>query len=119
MEKQSPVRIVTKKHPGRVAQGHKLAALMKSRKQELRAEKSPVQSPVLQPEQAQVVDGTNKVVRDFWLYGGIILLAAAGSTYYCYIYKTPAVSQAPTDEKKILKKYMCYCRTAIMFLMDL
>ena len=102
MEKQSPVRIVTKKHPGRVAQGHKLAALMKSRKQELRAEKSPVQ----QPEQAEVVDDTNKVVRDVWLYGGIILLAAAGSTYYCYIYKTPAVSQAPTDEKKILKKYM-------------
>ena len=64
-EKQSPVRIVTKKHPGRVAQGYKLASLMKQRKQELRA------SPVLKTEQSQVLKTKQKslvvsVVRDWF-----------------------------------------------------
>ena len=109
MEKP-PVHIVTKKHPGRVAQGHKLAALMKSRKQELLAEKSPVlqseQSPVLRTEQSPVLQKSS-LVRGFWFYGGIIFLAAAGGTYFwIYTRKTPAVqasAESSASRKKILK----------------
>ena len=48
---------VTKsKHPGRVAQGHKLAALMKQRKQELLQNKKPELSKELKPELQSVQD---------------------------------------------------------------
>ena len=39
MDNKEQLSAVTKeKHPGRVAQGHKLAALMKKRKEELKSE---------------------------------------------------------------------------------
>ena len=110
MEKP-PVHIVTKKHPGRVAQGYKLAALMKSRKQELRAEKSPVlqseQSPELPAEKSPVLQKSS-LVRGFW-YCGIIFLAAAGGTYFwIYTRKTPAVRQASAESSASRKKILKY-----------
>ena len=48
--------IIREKHPGRVAQGHKLAALMKKRKEEIlrKKEQSTEQSMVQSTEQSSV-----------------------------------------------------------------
>ena len=60
MTKEERVTIIQEKHPGRVAQGHKLAALIKKRKEEIlgnkeqSTEQSTVQSTVQSTEQSTV-----------------------------------------------------------------
>ena len=71
-------KIITReKHPGRVAQGHKLAALMKKRKEEIlrSKEQSTVQSTV-QPTVQSTVQSTIHP-NDTYVYGVGILAAIA------------------------------------------
>ena len=83
---------VTKsKHPGRVAQGHKLAALMKQRKQELLQNKKPELSKELKPE-LQSVQVSSPTVQC-----GLAILALAATAvgvYMLYMRK-----KAPEPEK--------------------
>ena len=89
-------KIIThEKHPGRVAQGHKLAALMKNRKEEIlcnkeqsmvqSAEQSSVQSPVQSTEQQPPLESTVQS-SDTYVYGvGILAVLAIGvSVFFAY-----------------------------------
>ena len=97
---------VTKKHPGRVAQGHKLAALMKKRKEEmlqnkhseqptvLSTEQSTEQPTVLSTEQSSVLSSKTLIIL------GIVGIGVAG----IYIFKKTPEKQI-TEPKKP-KTYM-------------
>ena len=101
------VTTITKaKHPGCVAQGHKLAALMKERKQELVKNKdSEVSSSTDSSTDKALASHVGSAMSNFGLYGGIIFLIA-GRFYYFYTHrKTP--TQAPLEPPKVQqKKYM-------------
>lgn len=111
---QSPVvtTVIKAKHPGRVAQGHKLAALMKERKQELVKNKdSELSSSTGNSTGKVLASHLGSAMSNFRLYGGIISLIAGG-IYYLYAYGAPfgythrkAPVQAPA-EKKQPKKWM-------------
>ena len=81
-------KIITREeHPGRVAQGHKLAALMKKRKEEIlhskeqSTEQQPVQSSVQSSVQQPVQPALQSTVRsnDTYVYGvGMLAVLAIG-----------------------------------------
>ena len=75
--------ITREKHPGRVAQGHKLAALMKKRKEEILPSKgqSTVQPTEQSTDQSSVQSTVQSTVQsnDTYVYGvGILAVLAAG-----------------------------------------
>ena len=97
------VDIVTKeKHPGRVAQGHKLVALMRKRKEEMLQNKHTEQSSVLsteQPtEQSSVLSSKTLIIL------GIVGIGVAG-IYIFNIRKTPE-KQITENPPKKPKTYM-------------
>ena len=79
MTEEEKKTITQKKHPERVAQGHKLAALMKKKKEILRnKEQSTVQSTEQSTEQSN----------DTYIYGvGILAVLAIGVCVF-FIYNT-------------------------------
>ena len=103
---------VTKKHPGRVAQGHKLAALMKKRKEEMLQNK-PEQSTVLSTEQSkeqsteqstvlsteQSTEQSSVLSSQTLIILGLVGIGVAG----IYIFKTP---EKQITEPKKPKTYM-------------
>ena len=92
--KQSPVvQTVTRlKHPGRVAHGKKLAALMKERKDALVKNKESEVGSEVQKEQSSDDHTSYSAV-----LGIILLICVAGSGIYFYSRKTPAV---PPEKKE-------------------
>ena len=93
--KEQPSVMTKPKHPGRVAQGHKLAALMKQRK-ELLLNKKPEQDTELESEQDTELIQSSQT----WLVPGLILLIGGIAAY---IYNRQNV-QAPVEIKKIHPK---------------
>ena len=80
--------ITQEKHPGRVAQGHKLAALMKKRKEEILHTKE--QSIVQPKEQSSVQSAEQPSVQsnDTYVYGvGILSVLAIGACLF-FAYNT-------------------------------
>ena len=67
--------ITREKHPGRVAQGHKLAALMKKRKEEiLRSKEQSTEQPTVQSTEQHSVQSNGA-----YIYGvGILAVLAIG-----------------------------------------
>ena len=101
-EQSKELQTVTKaKHPGRVAQGHKLAALMKQRKQELLKNNKPEQSKELQTVQETVLSSHTLQYSNLGIIG-LIAIAA----YYFYGYKKPTSSTSSTlqPQEEIKKK---------------
>ena len=92
--------ITREKHPRRVAQGHKLAALMKKRKEEIlhNKEQSTVQSTEQSTEQstAQSTEQSN----DTYVYGvGIFAVLSIGVCVF-FAYNTSQASKTLVSEKK-------------------
>ena len=90
-------KIITReKHPGQVAQGHKLAAFMKKRKEEIlrnreqSIEQQPVQSTVQQPVQPLVQSTVQPSVQstvqsnDTYIYGVGILAVLGVCVFFAY-----------------------------------
>ena len=93
-------KIITReKHPGRVAQGHKLAAFMKKRKEEilrnkeLSTEQQPVQSTV-QPSVQSTVQSN-----DTYVYGVGMLAALAIDVCVFFAYNTFPENKKQANEK--------------------
>ena len=82
--------ITREKHPGRVAQGHKLAALMKKRKEEILRSKE--QSTVQPTEQSSVQSSVQSTVQssvqsnDTYVYGVDMLAVLAIGVYVFFAY---------------------------------
>ena len=74
-KKQSSV-VTKEKHPGRVAQGHKLAALMKQRKEELKQNKQSEQ------QTEQLTEPHEKKLSNTTLYGAGLALIAGIALFY-------------------------------------
>ena len=100
--------IAQEKHPGRVAQGNKLAVLMKNRKEEIlrnkeqstvqSAEQSSVQSPVQSTEQPPVESTVQS--SDTYVYGvGILAVLAIGVCVF-FAYNTFPKNKKPVNEKQ-------------------
>ena len=90
--------VVTKeKHPGRVAQGHKLAALMKQRKEELKQNK-----PAEHQLSEQSKEQHEKPFSNTTLYGAGIALVAGIALFYFWNQKTEKTPPpAPSTKPKI------------------
>ena len=103
-EQSSVVTTVTKpKHPGRVAQGHKLAALMKQKKQELLQNKDSEQPKELESVQHTVLSSHTLEYSGL----GIITLIICISVYYLYNRKKhvePSQTEAASVESIKKKK---------------
>ena len=100
--------ITQEKHPGCVAQGHKLAALMKNRKEEIlrnkeqstvqSAEQSSVQSPVQSTEQPPVECTVQS--SDTYVFGvGILAVLAIGVCVF-FAYNTFPKNKKSVNEKQ-------------------
>ena len=89
-------KIITReKHPGHVAQGHKLAALMKKRKEILRnKEQSTEQSSVQSSVQSTVQSN------DTYIYGVGMLAVLAIGVYVFFAYNTFSKNKKQANEKK-------------------
>ena len=84
MTEEEKKTITREKHPGRVAQGHKLAALMKKRKEEILRNKE--QSTVQSTGQSSVQ--STEQSNDTYVYGvGILAVLAIGVCVF-FIYNT-------------------------------
>ena len=86
-------RVTKTKHPGRVAQGHKLVALNRERKAALKEqpEQQPEQQPTQQSQTSTVVYG-----------GALAIVAVIGVALYMYRGKKPAPpSSAPSNNDDI------------------
>ena len=97
-EQSTVVTSVTKsKHPGRVAQGHKLAALMKQRKQELLQNKTSEQ-----PKEVKTVLSSCTLQYPSLAIIGLIAIAV----YYFYGYKKPtsSTSSSTLEPQEEIKK---------------
>ena len=74
--------ITREKHPGRVAQGHKLAALMKRRKEEILRSKEQftVQSSEQSKEQSSIQSTVQSIIQsnDTYVYVGILAVLTIG-----------------------------------------
>ena len=87
-------KIQREKHPGRVAQGHKLAALMKKRKEEtLRnkeqsTEQSTVQTTVEPSVEFSVQSSVRSAVQSTYVYGVGIIAVFATSVCVFFAYNT-------------------------------
>ena len=99
-------KIITReKYPGSVAQGHKLAALMKKRKEEILRDKEqpkeqqPVQSSVQSSEQSSVQPTVQSTVRsnDTYVYGVAILAVLSIGVCVFFAYNN---SQAKTTNEE-------------------
>ena len=81
-------KIVTReKHPGRDAQGHKLAALMKKRKEEMRNKEQSTEQSTVQPSvQPSVQSSVQSAVQSNYVYGvGILaVLAICVCVFFAY-----------------------------------
>ena len=108
MAEEKKKLITQQKHPGRVAQGHKLAALMKNRKEEIlrnkeqstvqSAEQSSVQSPVQSTEQPPIESTVQS--SDTYVYGvGILAVLAIGVCVF-FAYNTFPKNKKPVNEKQ-------------------
>ena len=85
-------RVITtkNKHPGRVAQGHKLVALNRERKAALKEQ--PVKQPEQQPEQQPAQQSQTSTV--FYGGGAVAILAVIGVALYLYHEKKPVPPKA-------------------------
>ena len=109
---QSPVvtTVTRVKHPGRVAQGKKLAAMMKERKEALlknkdKNEDSELYNSTVSSTSQVLASAAGSALNNFGVYGGVILLIASG-IYYLYS-RRKAFTQAPLEPpKKQSKIYM-------------
>ena len=92
MTEEEKKMITQEKHPGCVAQGHKLAALMEKRKEEIlrNKEQSTVQSSVQSTEQPSVLSATQSTVQsnDTYVYGAGILPVLAIGVCVFFAYNT-------------------------------
>jgi len=93
--------VTKEKHPGRVAQGHKLVALNRERKKALKEQtvgqpaEKPVRQPAEQPaEQPQV--NSSQVI---YAGSGVIVVAALLAAWY-FLRKKPAEVQTTSPLKK-------------------
>ena len=105
-------KIITReKHPGQVAQGHKLAAFMKKRKEEIlrnreqSIEQQPVQSTVQQPVEPLVQSTVQPSVQstvqsnDTYIYGVGVLAALAIGVCVFFAYNTFPKNKKQANEK--------------------
>ena len=114
-------KIITgEKHPGRVAQGHKLATLMKKRKEEIlrNKEQSRVPSTEQSTEQCSVQSSLQLLVQstvqanDAYIYGvGIVAVLAVG----VYVFFTYNASQAKNKKPSIKKNKINHQNDVICF----
>jgi len=89
--------VTKEKHPGRVAQGHKLVALNRERKKALKEQTvgQPAEKPVRQPaEQPQV--NSSQVI---YAGSGVIVVAALLAAWY-FLRKKPAEVKTTSPLKK-------------------
>ena len=88
---------MTEKHPGRVAQGHSLAALIKKRKEEtLRNKEQPTEKSTEQSTEQSTVQSN-----DTYIYGVGILAALAKGVCVFFPYNTSqAVYKKQVNEKQ-------------------
>ena len=115
MTKEEKKVITRQKHPGRIAQGHKLAALMKKRKEEiLCSNKQPTEQPTVQStvqptEQSTVQPTVQSTVQptvqstvqsnDTYVYGvGILAILAIGVCVF-FTYNTFPKNKKQAKEK--------------------
>ena len=92
-EEQSTI-VTRPKHPGRVAAGHKLAALMKKRKEEL--SKEPSREQPAEPTSAQS-EAPAGPVGDNLIYGGVAaLVLAVGALFLWRAKQTLLPAGAPS-----------------------
>ena len=105
-EQSKELQTVTKsKHPGRVAHGHRLAALMKKRKQELLQNKTSEQPKEVQTVQETVLSSHTLQYSSLAIIG-LIAIAA----YYFYGYKKHTSSSSSTlqPQEEEIKKPKIY-----------
>ena len=96
---QSPIvtTVTRAKHPGRVAQGKKLSALMKVRKEALvknkdsEVDNSTYQVPVSSTCQV-LASHAGSAMTSFGLYDGLVILLAGGIYYLCTHSKARAMT---------------------------
>ena len=110
MTEEEKKMITREKHPGCVTQGHKLAALMEKRKEEIlcnkeqstvqSTEQSTVQSSVQSTEQPSVLCTTQSTVQsnDTYVYGAGILPVLAIGVCVFFAYNT-----FPKNKKQVNK----------------
>ena len=90
--KEQPSVVTKEKHPGRVAQGHKLAALMKKRKEELKQNSMSEQQTEQSSEQLTEPQSQTSTV----VYSGAALAIVVVIGVALYVYrKKPAPPSNP------------------------
>ena len=87
--------ITQEKHSGRVAQGHKLAALMKKRKEILRNKEQSTEQSSLQSSVQSTVQSN-----DTYIYGVGMLAVLAIGVYVFFAYNTFSKNKKQANEKK-------------------
>ena len=93
-------RVTKTKHPGRVAQGHKLVALNRERKAALKEQ--PEQQPTQQPTQQHEQQPTQQLQTPTVVYGGALaIVAVIGVALYIYRKKPAPPSSAPSNNDDI------------------
>ena len=115
MKEEEKKLITREKHPGRIAQGHKLAALMKKRKEEIlcnkeqstvqATEQSSVQSTE-QPSVQSTVQSTEKPSvqstvqsNDTFIYGVCMLAVLAIGVYAFFAYNTFSLKKSSMEKR--------------------
>ena len=129
MTEEEKKAITPEQHPGRAAQGHKLAALMKKRKEEILRDKEQstvqptVQSTVQSTEQPSVQASVQATVQpsvqsnDTHIYGvGIVAVLAIGAcVFFAYNKKS---SQLQTKNKPTKNNLLNHQNEVICFKYD-
>ena len=89
--------VTKEKHPGRVAQGHKLVALNRERKKALKEQtvRQPKEQPEEQPEEQPQVKSSQVI----YAGSGVIVVAALLAAWYI-LYKKPAEVKTTSPLKK-------------------
>ena len=109
-KEQPPVvtTVTRAKHPGRVAQGKRLANLMKQRRADLLQNKQPEQGSELTSEQGSELT-SEQSTRTLLCSGGWVgagVLAVVGIALYLYICRKPPPPRTARAETTQPKKYM-------------
>jgi len=91
--------VTKEKHPGRVAQGHKLAALMKQRKEELKQNKKSEQETVHSSELTQNKTSEQSSYKAVYASGGAVIIIAA-AWFFWSTTKKPSSPPPAGDQKK-------------------
>ena len=97
-------RVTKTKHPGRVAQGHKLVALNRERKAALKEQSAQQLEQQLeqQPEQQPTQQPTQQLQTPTVVYGGALaIVAVVGVALYVYRKKPAPPSSAPSNNDDI------------------